>query len=275
MILVNGRAQDHLSARDRGLHFGDGVFETIAVDEGRPLCLQRHLRRLADGCLRLGMQAPEVATIEEECGRACEGAKRAVLKLMVTRGVGGRGYAPDDNAAPTRIVARYPWPNYAPRCRTDGVAVRICRTRLGRNQRLAGVKHLNRLEQVLARMEENPTQCDEGLMLDDKDNVIEGIMSNVFALRGGRLCTPDLAECGVAGIIRELVLEASKELTGHEAQVVTMSIADLSSADECFLTNSLIGIWPVRAIEGQSKRAGPVTQRLRELLGERGAIARD
>jgi len=275
MMLVNGREQDHLSARDRGLHFGDGVFETIALDEGRPLCLDRHLRRLAGGCRRLGIPVPAFATLEEECGRISEGAKRAVLKLMVTRGVSGRGYAPDADASPTRIVARHPWPRYAADVRRDGVAVRMCRTRLGRNPCLAGIKHLNRLEQVLARMEENPARCDEGLMLDDRDRVIEGIMSNVFALRDGRLCTPDLSECGVAGIMRECVLEASKQLTGHAAQVVEMSAGDFFSADECFLTNSLIGIWPIRVLEGKPLRPGPVTYQLQKLMIERGAIAGD
>lgn len=275
MILINGRQQDQLSARDRGLHFGDGVFETIAVDQGRPLCLDRHLNRLAGGCSRLVIPVPGFATLEEECARACDGVDRAVLKLIVTRGVGGRGYAPGARASPTRILARHPWPQHEARLRNDGAAVRICRTRLGRNPRLAGIKHLNRLEQVLARMEADPSQCDEGIMLDDRERVIEGIMTNVFVHRDGRLCTPDLSECGVAGIMREIVLEASKEVTRAEAQVVTLSVDDLSTADECFLSNSLIGIWPIRIIEGKSLRVGPVTRALQKLLAERGAITRD
>jgi 4-amino-4-deoxychorismate lyase len=275
MILVNGREQDHLSARDRGLHFGDGVFETMAVDGGRPLCLDRHLSRAAGGCARLAIPVPELAILEEECARACDGVERAVLKLIVTRGAGGRGYAADAHARPTRIVSRHPWPQYAPGLREDGARVRICATRLGRNPRLAGIKHLNRLEQVLARMEEEPARCDEGIMLDDRDCVIEGIMSNVFVHRDGRLRTPDLSECGVAGIMRELVLETCTEVTGVEAEIGPLSVGELSSADECFLTNSLIGIWPIKALEGQSLRAGPVAYQLQSLLSARGAITRD
>jgi 4-amino-4-deoxychorismate lyase len=275
MMLVDGRLRDRLSARDRGLHFGDGVFETIAVDAGRALCLERHLARLAAGCACLGVQAPELAMLEEECARVCDGVERAVLKIIITRGVGGRGYRTDPGSVPTRIVARYPWPQYPADARTDGVAVRICSTRLGRNPRLAGVKHLNRLEQVLARNENALGACDEGLMLDDRGRLIEGIMSNVFVCRGKRLSTPDLSECGVAGIMRELVLEVSEQLTGLVPEIAALDSDDLSVAEECFLTNSLIGIWPIKSIAGQALRVGPVAHELQKVLTERGAIVND
>jgi len=275
MILVNGRKQDHLPAADRGLHSGDGVFETTAGDAGRAPCLERHLARLAAGCAGLGIAAPEPATLEQECARACHGIERGVLKLMVTRGTGGRGYGAQQGAPATRIVARYPWPTYAGALRSAGVAVRICQTRLGRNLRLAGIKHLNRLEQVLARNEQDPGRRDEGLMLDDRDRVIEGIMSNVFIYRDGRLCTPQLLECGVAGIMRELVLEACRDITGSAPQIQQLSVDDLLSADECFLTNSLIGIWPVKSIEQHALHVGPVARELQTLLTDGGAISRD
>jgi 4-amino-4-deoxychorismate lyase len=275
MTLINGREQARLPAADRGLQFGDGVFETMAVDEGRPLCLERHLERLSRGCARLAIPVPALNILEEESVRVCGGAVRAVLKLTVTRGVGGRGYAVDESARPTRVLARHPWPGYAAASRRSGVSLRVCRTRLGRNRALAGVKHLNRLEQVLARMEDNPGQCEEGLMLDDRDDVIEGITSNVFVCRNGRLSTPDLSECGVAGIIRELVLDAAREVTGNDAQITQMSMTDLQSADECFLTNSLIGLWPVRAIDGKALKVGPLALAMQALLLERGAIVRD
>ncbi len=275
MMLIDGRAHQRLSARDRGLHFGDGVFETIAVDAGRALCLERHLARLADGCARLAIRAPELATLEEECARVCDGVERAVLKIMITRGASGRGYGAEPGAVPTRIVARYPWPPYAADSRTDGVAVGICSTRLGRNPRLAGIKHLNRLEQVLARSENALGACDEGLMLDDRGRLIEGTMSNVFVRRGKRLSTPDLSGCGVAGIMRELVLEVSEQATGLVPEIAALGSEVLSTAEECFLTNSLIGIWPINTIAGQPLRAGPVAHELQKLLTERGAITRD
>jgi 4-amino-4-deoxychorismate lyase len=275
MMLINGRRQDRLSATDRGLQFGDGVFETMAVDDGRPLCLQRHLDRLALGCSRLAIPVPEPAMLEEECMRVCAGPGRAVLKVVVTRGVGGRGYAPDRHAKTTRIVSRHPWPQYTAGLRSEGASVRICATRLGRNARLAGIKHLNRLEQVLARMESAQAEYDEGLMLDDRESVIEGIASNLFACRDGRLLTPDLSECGVAGIMRELVLEVAPQLTGADAQIGPLGIDDLLSADECFLTNSLIGIWPIKGIERTAMKTGPLSHELQALLTTRGAITSD
>lgn len=275
MMLINGHRQDQLSAADRGLHFGDGVFETVAVDDGRPLCLRRHLDRLARGCSRLGIPAPARAVLDQECARVCHGAGRAVLKVVVTRGAGGRGYAPDRRAEATRIVARHPWPQYAAGLRRDGADVRLCAIRLGRNARLAGIKHLNRLEQVLARMEDEHGEFDEGLMLDDREFVIEGIMSNLFVRRDGYLQTPDLSACGVAGVMRELVLETSKELTGIDARIAPLSVGELLSAEEAFLTNSLIGIWPIKRIDGTSMRVGSLTRGLQELLMKRGTISSD
>ena len=275
MILIDGQRQDTLPATDRGLHFGDGVFETMAVDAGRALCLERHLARLTAGCSRLGIVAPERAILEAECARACHGIDRGVLKVLVTRGTGGRGYAVEEGAPVTRIVARYPWPPYAADSRNNGVAVRICETRLGRNPRIAGIKHLNRLEQVLARNEQDPDRRAEGLMLDDRDYVIEGIMSNVFVYRDGRLCTPQLVECGVAGIVRDLVLETAEQVTGSPPRVEALSVDDLLSADECFLTNSLIGIWPIKSIEQRAVPVGPVAHEMQTLLIDLGAISRD
>jgi 4-amino-4-deoxychorismate lyase len=275
MMLINGEPRQDLSAEDRGLHFGDGVFETVALENGRALCLERHLRRLADGCARLAIPVPDVSTLEEECARICDGVERGVVKLVVTRGASGRGYAPASGASPTRIVARYPWPQYPADRRSDGVAVRVCATRLGRNPRLAGIKHLNRLEQVLARSEEDPGGCAEGLMLDDRGHVIEGITSNVFVRRDRRLTTPDLSGCGVAGIMRELVLEAATELDGLEAETGCMRVEDLSAADECFLTNSLIGIWPIHTLDGKALGVGPVAHELQRLLMERGVMTRE
>lgn len=275
MMLINGEPRREIGAGDRGLHFGDGVFETVALDAGRALCLDRHLRRLGEGCERLGIALSGISTLERECARVCDGVERGVMKIVVTRGASERGYAPPRDPSPTRIVARYPWPRYPAASRSEGVAVRVCATRLGRNPRLAGIKHLNRLEQVLARSEDGADACGEGLMLDDRGHVVEGITSNLFVRRGERLTTPDLTECGVAGIMRELVLEAAAELDGLEAQIGSIGIEDLSSADECFLTNSLIGVWPIRSLDGATLGVGPVAHRLQEWLIERGAMTRD
>lgn len=275
MMLIDGKVTDRLSALDRGLHFGDGVFETMAVHAGRALCLDRHLARLEEGCARLNIPPPGPAILEQECARVAQGTARGVLKVVVTRGTGGRGYAPRPEATPTRIVAAYPWPRYRDGMRSEGVAVRICQTRLGRNPRLAGIKHLNRLEQVLARGEGADQDWDEGLMLDDRDRVIEGTASNVFVVHEGRLRTPDLTQCGIAGIVRALVLEEARAETGHAPEVAALGVADLMGADECFLTNSLIGIWPIKAIDGVAISVGSLAHRLQTRLAARGVIIGD
>lgn len=265
MILVNGVETDHVHVGDRGLHYGDGLFETIVIRNGHPLLWERHLKRLGEGCKRLGIPMPNAGDMECDAARVCAGAERAVLKIIVTRGSGGRGYRAPREAVPTRIVAHYPWPDYPDEFCSQGVAVRICGTRLSSNPQLAGLKHLNRLEQVLARSEWDDPNIPEGLMMDSRDRIIEGTMSNVFLVRDGCLLTPDLSECGVSGIVRGVILERSNALS-IPCRVTQLTRQDLQEADELFLTNSIIGIWPIMDLMGTRYALGPVTQRLADEL---------
>ncbi|CAG7857314.1 partial 4-amino-4-deoxychorismate lyase, partial [biofilm metagenome] len=178
MILINGIEADHLPINDRGLHYGDGLFETIEVSEGHPVFLEQHLQRLTAGCSTLMIPIPDLPTLRDEVYRVCHGFQQAVLKVIITRGSGGRGYRPPDNAAPTRIVSLHSFPDYPINFAEDGINARFCSTRLGLNPALAGIKHLNRLEQVMARAEWNLPGIQEGLMLDLNDHVIEGTMTN-------------------------------------------------------------------------------------------------
>ena len=262
MILINGQPADQISAQDRGLHYGDGLFETIAVKNGTPLLWDRHMQRLGLGCSRLGIEPPDPALLRAETEQLCAGVERAVLKIIITRGAGGRGYRPSPLTShplsATRIVARYPWPEWPQRFWQEGVRVRICRTPLGANPSLAGIKHLNRLEQVLARSEWDDPDIPEGLMLDQAGSVIEATMSNLFIVRGGRLLTPDLSVCGVAGIVRACIIEIAAKLS-IPCTVTRLTLADVQSAEEGFLCNSLIGLWPIREIAGTVLKPGPVT----------------
>lgn len=270
-VLIDGAPRDSISARDRGFAYGDGVFRTIAVTGGKPELWARQLAKLAADCAALGIPAPDKAALAREAALVLAGHDKAVLKIVVTRGAGGRGYKPPEPAEPTRIVMRAPWPDYSPRFSAKGVAMRLCATRLGLQPRLAGLKHLNRLEQVLARDEWSDPVISEGIMCDAEGRVVEGVMSNLFVMSDGRLLTPDLYRCGVAGVMRELVLEIAASLK-LEAEVTDLSLDDLRAADEVFLTNSLIGIWPVRRFEAQEWPVGPVTRRLIVEVG--GARAR-
>ncbi len=264
--LVNGAPGAAVSLDDRGLQFGDGVFETIAVQDGEPLRLEAHLARLADGCRRLFIAAPERETLQAEAQRLCRERGRAVLKIIVTRGAGGRGYAPAADAVATRVLSLHDWPDYPPAHARDGIDAYICRQRLAHNPGLAGVKHLNRLEQVLLRREIAATHCPEGLALDPLGNVIEGAQSNLFMVKDGALVTPDLSRCGIAGVVRAAVLELSAA-AGEKTSVRDLRPEELFEADEVFCCNSLIGVWPVRSINDQKTgHGGAATRRLMEKL---------
>jgi 4-amino-4-deoxychorismate lyase len=264
-VLVNGVASNTVAVTDRGLLYGDGVFETLAVIDAAPRLWTRHIARLQDGCARLGIAPLDAVLLAEEAQRVCHDAGRAVLKIIITRGSGGRGYRPNVSGKPTRILQCCPWPDYPRSCETDGVAVRLCRLRMGHNPSLAGIKHLNRLEQVLARGEWDDPAVREGLVLDQHGNLIEGTMSNVCLVQGGRLLMPDLARCGVAGVIRALLLELA-EVRGIATAVRDIGVDELAAADEVFLCNSLIGIWPVTRIDDRVYPAGKLTRQLQELL---------
>lgn len=262
--LVNGAATDRVAIVDRGLQYGDGVFETIAVVRGTPLLWERHVERLLRGAGRLSIAAPDAALLTGEAGRLCQGAERAILKIALTRGAGGRGYAMPAPAAANRVLSLWGQAAVDNTRAQSGVDVRLCRMRLARNPALAGLKHLNRLEQVLARAEWSDDYA-EGLMQDLEGDVIEGTMSNLFLVTNGALLTPDLSQCGVEGVMRGAVLERAAAL-GISQRVGRVQLRDVQRAQELFVTNSLIGIWPVRRFEHREYRIGAVTRALQQAV---------
>ncbi len=248
-ILINGHSLDQINILDRGLQYGDGVFETITICDGQPLLWQQHLDRLFSGCQRLQLSEPTEEILLEEIETLCSHSDKAVCKIIVTRGAGGRGYAVSDGMKTSRVIACYDWPEYPNGMRQDGVSIRVCEFRLGWNPGLSGIKHLNRLEQVIARNEWQESEIFEGLVLDIEDNLIEATMSNVFLLQDNHLLTPDLSRCGIAGVVRDVIINYAREL-GFDVAVKDLSIDDVYQCDEIFLTNSLIGVCPVREING-------------------------
>ncbi len=268
-VWINGERAESLSALDRGLHYGDGVFETIACTHGRPRLLSLHLARLALGCARLRLPAPAAQRLRAGIEQAAAQADRSIVKLLLTRGIAvGRGYGVSGEQG-SWLVIRYPWPEEDPALARAGVRVRTAVTRLGENPALAGLKHLNRLEQILARNEDTAVEAEEALMLSHSGKLISGTMSNVFLVDGVggrlRLRTPDLALCGVAGVMRRVLLrEAARE--GIPVSECPLTPADLDAAAEVFLTNARIGIWPVRSIDGRALAPGPLTRDLQARL---------
>lgn len=263
--LVNGSEQDRIPANDRGLMYGDGVFRTLRLRQGRPLDRERHLAKLRNDCAALGIACPPDELLAAELDAVAARFPDGVAKLVVTRGPGDRGYAPKATGAPTRIVSAGPAPVYPEHYRRLGVKVRLCRTRLAQQPALAGIKHLNRLENVIARGEWNDGHTAEGLMLDRDGNLIEGTMSNLFLVVDGGVVTPDLSLCGVAGVQRDRVLEYAAA-QGIAATIRPVSVADLQQANEVFLVNSVIGLWPVAGLEAMIWSVGPLTRRLMQAL---------
>jgi 4-amino-4-deoxychorismate lyase len=270
VTLVDGSPAGSIPATDRGLAFGDGIFRTIAVRAGRPLNWNWHWRRFAADAACLDLPLPVEAVVRQEIARVAPGD--AIAKVTLTRGSGGRGYAPPKALPATRIVASFPWPD-APRAQgREGVAVRRCALVLAEQPRVAGAKTLNRLESVLARAEWDDAAFAEGLLADAAGRVVEGTMSNLFIVSGGRVATPRLDRCGVIGAQRERVREQLA------AERIACDVRDLTwdevlCADEAFLTNSVIGAWPIRAFESRRWEPGALTRRVQALIEADDALA--
>lgn len=265
-VWVNGRAGGALSPAERGLHYGDGLFETIACVAGRPRFLDLHLERLARGCARLGIAGPSPEELRREILAVAAGAGRAIVKVLLTRGPGAaRGYRTTGAEQPTRLTLRYRWEEEDPRLATEGVRVRTAALRLAESPALAGLKHLNRLEQVLARREWSDADIAEALMFSSGGKLISGVMSNVFLVAGAKLRTPRLDRCGVAGIMRQVVLREAARL-GIACEEAPLEAADLARASELFLTSAVIGLRPVRSLDGRACGAGAVTRELQRHL---------
>ena len=272
-VWINGRSRETVHALDRGLQYGDGVFETMRVRRRRVRLLDLHLDRLYGSCRRLQIGIPERAYMQGELQRMAALRPEGVLKLMITRGRGPRGYRPTGRERATRIATLQPLPLGARTPAAQSVRLRLCTTCLSTNPSLAGLKTLNRLDAVLARAEWSDPLVWEGLMRDVDGNYVCGTMSNLFLRRGRSLMTPLLDRCGVAGVMRRWILDTALEL---RLRAVERRIrwADLKSAEEVFMSNAVVGIRSVRTIEGARLgrlqfKSSDTARELRSLLDAR------
>jgi 4-amino-4-deoxychorismate lyase len=262
-ILINGWQADSIDALDRGLHYGDGVFRTLKVESGQVRWRQDQFRKLAEDCAALGIPCPDREVLEAEVDQLAAELGVGVIKLIVTRGSGQRGYGIPADASPTRLVMGFP---AAGRENLD-VRVRWCELRLAHQPKLAGIKHLNRLENVLARSEWQDPDIAEGLLMDEAGHVICGTMSNLFIVEQDRLITPDLSRSGIAGVARGRIMQAAKR-HGQPARMEAIAPERLLESDGVFLCNSLIGVWRVVELDNKHWPDQIWAEKLRNWLNE-------
>lgn len=260
---VDGKPVSEIPTTDRGLAYGDGVFETVRVVAGEMTLAHYHWARLAASCERLGI-AVNITDMQQAVRRFLTGRDTGILKVMVTRGSGGLGYNP--KACGSRLI--FLWrhlPAYPASHWVTGIELYPCSLPLGLQPALAGIKHLNRLEQVLARAEWDDSRYAEGLLTNLNGHLIEGTMSNLFLVKSGVLCTPDLRLSGVAGVMRQWILDTMPE-RGIMTQVRDISLQDMRQATEVFVSNSVNGVWPVVAYAGMQWGTGSVTRQVQSAV---------
>ena len=268
-ILVNGQPSARLRVDDRGLTYGDGVFRTVHVRAGRPMWWDAHMAKLAADAERLAIPPPSPELWEREVAILLADAPAdCVLKLILTRGPGMRGYRAAARPTPTRVLTTSAWPAHIEAVAARGARLHLCRLRLSEQPSLAGIKHLNRLENVLAAMEWTDPTIDEGLLLDAAGRVIGGVSSNVFIYRNNTLFTPRLDRCGVTGVTRERLMDAAGHHLKLDVQQTDISLDQLLEADEVMLTNSLIKVWHVARLDGRTWESPRVSGMLRTLLDD-------
>jgi len=278
LVSVNGQLGAMISPLDRAFAYGDGVFETCRVRQGRIPLWDYHVQRLTRACSRLSISFDPQVLAQYQAELFAHPALRqlddAVFKLVVSRGLPQnpqlRGYRIAGDYNTTYCLSLTPAKPLQAAQYLQGVRLRVCNLRLASSPLLAGLKHLNRLEQVLARSEW-ADEYDEGLLLDQQGSVIEATSANIFIRVGGRWLTPDLSTAGVAGVMRQYLLEQLLPEMGEGVDVVTLNLADLAAAEEVFVCNSVMGIWPVLSIQGIATvwQPGVQTRRLQAVLGAR------
>ncbi|MBL0530104.1 MULTISPECIES: aminodeoxychorismate lyase [Aeromonas] len=264
-MLINGIPTETLSARDRGLAYGDGHFTTMLVREGKVLWWQDHLARLQHANARLGFGEHSWDLLADEAAQLASGQTQAVVKIMLTRGAGGRGYDGAGCDTPTRIVSLAPYPEHYHDWQQTGINALVCQQQLGDSPMLAGLKTLGRLEQVMLKRELAARGGVEGIVLNSRGFLVEGVSANLFWRRGRTVFTPDLTRAGIDGIMRKRVMTMLKQM-GIELRVVEAPLESLWQAEEVWLTNTLVGIVPVTSIGDMHYPSPVLIRRLQERL---------
>lgn len=263
--LINGQSNTSVSPYDRGLNYGDGIFRTLVWANGRLEAWHHHFAQFKHDCKAIGIICTEESIWLADIAQLVSADEKSVIKLVITRGESLRGYASPLAPFVTRIVIKSAFPAYPQVNVEEGIQLHLCHLRLGYQPLLAGIKHLNRLENVLARSEWNNPDLAEGLLLDQSGYVVEGTMSNVWIREGQHLITPDLSDCGVAGVTRSRIIELAKSI-GLSTSVTKFGLDRLLAADEVLVCNSLFGAWQVIKIQDKTWPKQLLAEKIRTLL---------
>jgi 4-amino-4-deoxychorismate lyase len=271
MYWVNGKLSETISVKDRSFQYGDGAFTTMLTNSGQIQLWEYHRQRM-DACLRaLSIPKPDWLLVEAWLQQAVKHNPKAGLKLLVSRGVGGRGYGIEGATHPTIVISHFDYPEHYSQWQQSGIALGVSSVRLGINPRLAGHKHNNRLEQILIKREIEQESWQDAVVLDIDDNVIETSIANLFWCKSGKLFTPNLDKCGITGVMRKQVIQFA-ENRNIEVQTSEYSVAELVDAKEVFMTNSLLGIVPITQINLNINKSpiefeiGAITRNFQEKL---------
>lgn len=256
-VLINGLASDRLPVDDRGFLYGDGLFETVAFHRGTAALWRLHMARLLEGCRVLDLPDPDIDQLDVECRALVEGHDRAVVRITWTRGSGGRAYVPPESAAPNRIVQRRAWPESIRQQRRDGIAMITSPIALNDPGPLAGLKHLNRLPQVLIGRACREAGAQEALVLDSSGRMVEALTGNLVIEREGGLIAPGPHPGAVAGVGLAWLRETAKGTLDERP----MDVTELRESDAIWVINSVQGVRPVTILDGSARPSGA---RLRE-----------
>ncbi|MCW8864484.1 MAG: aminodeoxychorismate lyase [Colwellia sp.] len=245
--LVNGVQENHIGIDNRGLAYGDGIFTTAKIVNGQVQYLSAHVKRLLLGCEKLLITPPKQAELTKQLVNVAKEYSLAVLKVIITAKSGGRGYARSKDNGHDLLIMVHDYPAHYDEKATTGVQLAISQHQLGLNPMLAGLKHLNRLEQVLLRDELSNRTEDDLLVTNLNGEVIEATSANVFFIINGKLYTPDLSQSGVKGLMRQAILQRYPETS-----VKSLSLDEIVKAEEIFICNCVMGIMPVATFNGKA-----------------------
>jgi 4-amino-4-deoxychorismate lyase len=266
MVWVNGvRVEADAAAGNRSFNYGDGCFTTMMTRFGQLVSWPYHDQRLKEATERLGISLSDWPAIERWARQAALADERAGIKVHISRGAGARGYGTQGSQDAVVTITTFAYPSHYADWQRDGLVLGVCEQAMGHSPMLAGIKHNNRLEQVLLKREMEASGYVDGIACDINGCVIETTMANLFWIKNNTLFTPKLTQCGVAGTMRRQVMELAQSLS-LPLTVGEHTLDQLLQADGVFITNALLGVAPVSKIKQHSYPLHPLIKQLQEKL---------